>query len=393
MPTRLQVQAAGVDMEASQLLGRALARIYDAVSLAEPTHEWLAAARESVGAEHAVLARMPSQSVPLQWGHCGQLSKSQESLCESLVVDPFYCQWLATLPSMKVTRITAAAPREQLMQTEIYQDLLRPIGGGLSASATWSQDGQQHSIAVCRDARSGRDYTDTEIGILQTLVPHLGRALALHRQAAERDALLAQTSEALDESSRAVVLLSADGHVRYLNQLARRLVTLRDGLRVEQGRIAADHEEDERRLQALIAWTADVRRRGATELAALSKPYWSSQESLTLRRDNGKRPLLVRAAPLAPGQGTTQAAVMLAISDPDRLFRLKPAQLVSTFGITRRESEIAVLLMEGSTLQEATEVLGISIETSRQYLKSLFRKLRVQRQSDLVSLLIRSFDP
>ena len=380
-------------MEASQILGRALARIYDAVSLVEPSREWLAATRESVGAEHAVLARLPSANTPLEWNHCGQLSKAQEPLCESLVVDPFYCQWLATLHPMAVTRITTVVPREQLLRTEIYQDFLRPIGGGLSASAAWTQNGQPHALAVCRDARAGRDYSDAEIGVLQMLMPHLARALALHRQAAERDALLAQTSEALDESSRAVILLTEHGGVRYLNHLARRLITLRDGLRQEQGRIVAEHEDDERRLQALIAWTADLQRRGAMQLAALSKPNWSTLESLPLRRGNGKRPLLVRAAPLAPGQGAGQAAVMLAISDPDRLFRLRPAQVASTFGVTRRESEIAVLLMEGSTLQEATEVLGISIETSRQYLKSLFRKLQVQRQSDLVSLLIRSFDP
>ncbi|MFN3933158.1 MAG: alpha/beta fold hydrolase [Parvibaculum sp.] len=55
-----------------------------------------------------------------------------------------------------------------------------------------------------------------------------------------------------------------------------------------------------------------------------------------------------------------------------------------TFGLTPAEARLAARLKEGLSLKEAAEELGISVNTARNQIKSVFEKLGVNRQSDLI---------
>jgi len=60
------------------------------------------------------------------------------------------------------------------------------------------------------------------------------------------------------------------------------------------------------------------------------------------------------------------------------------------YGLTSTEACLANLLMEGKTLDECCQSLGIRRSTARTHLQHLFEKVGVQRQSELVSLLLKS---
>jgi DNA-binding NarL/FixJ family response regulator len=55
-------------------------------------------------------------------------------------------------------------------------------------------------------------------------------------------------------------------------------------------------------------------------------------------------------------------------------------------GLTRRERDILGLLVSGVDLQTASARLGISINTSRGYVKNLYRKLGVHNQLELLAV-------
>ena len=54
------------------------------------------------------------------------------------------------------------------------------------------------------------------------------------------------------------------------------------------------------------------------------------------------------------------------------------------------EASLANLLMEGKTVNECCDLLGIRRSTARTHLQHLFEKVGVQRQSELVSVLLKS---
>lgn len=53
-------------------------------------------------------------------------------------------------------------------------------------------------------------------------------------------------------------------------------------------------------------------------------------------------------------------------------------------GLSRAEARLASHLQEGLSLKEASEDLGVTVNTARNQLKSIFEKLGINRQSDLV---------
>ena len=66
-------------------------------------------------------------------------------------------------------------------------------------------------------------------------------------------------------------------------------------------------------------------------------------------------------------------------------------ELRQIYNLTPIEARLATLLMDGKSLEESVAQLGIRRSTGRTYMQHLFEKVGVQRQSQLVSLLLKSF--
>jgi DNA-binding CsgD family transcriptional regulator len=69
-----------------------------------------------------------------------------------------------------------------------------------------------------------------------------------------------------------------------------------------------------------------------------------------------------------------------------------PTQLFlrKTYGLTAAEAHLALRLLVGQSLRNVARVLGITYETARNRLKSIFRKTGTHRQGELVALLTRA---
>jgi len=63
------------------------------------------------------------------------------------------------------------------------------------------------------------------------------------------------------------------------------------------------------------------------------------------------------------------------------------------FGFTPTEAGLAMLLANGLTLDEASEQLGVSRNTTRTHLRAVFAKTGVTRQTGLVRLILQSVAP
>ena len=83
-------------------------------------------------------------------------------------------------------------------------------------------------------------------------------------------------------------------------------------------------------------------------------------------------------------------AIILFILDPEIPVERVETELRQLYGLTSMEARLANLLMEGKALDECCTVLGIRRSTARTHLQHLFEKVGVQRQSELVSLLLKS---
>ena len=80
---------------------------------------------------------------------------------------------------------------------------------------------------------------------------------------------------------------------------------------------------------------------------------------------------------------------LLFISDPTARIRPAGQTLADLFGLTPAECRLALLLADGRAPTEITDILGVSRNTLKSQLASIYQKTGTSRQAQLVRLLLQ----
>jgi DNA-binding CsgD family transcriptional regulator len=83
-------------------------------------------------------------------------------------------------------------------------------------------------------------------------------------------------------------------------------------------------------------------------------------------------------------------ACVIFIRDPERKSEASRDTVRQLFDFTPVETELALQLANGLTLDEAAEELAVSKNTARAHLRAIFSKTGVTRQATLVRTLLGS---
>ena len=168
------------------------------------------------------------------------------------------------------------------------------------------------------------------------------------------------------------------------NDTAGQILQARDGLELADGTLSATDDNDNV-LGNLIRQVARSSRTGESG---------SLDTAFALRRPSGKRALTIFLRAVNSKQESTsakQAAVLVMILDAALPMEAREAELRQLYGFTSMEAQVANLLMEGNSLEDCCDELGIRRTTVRMHLRNIFAKTGVRRQGELVSLLLKSF--
>ncbi len=106
----------------------------------------------------------------------------------------------------------------------------------------------------------------------------------------------------------------------------------------------------------------------------------------------GRRPLVVEAIPVGPGlidDPFHMLRSILLITDLGQSPAFRTARLREVFRLTNAEAKLAARLAGGEDLDAAASALGVTRQTARSQLKSIFGKTETHRQAELVALLAR----
>jgi DNA-binding CsgD family transcriptional regulator len=69
---------------------------------------------------------------------------------------------------------------------------------------------------------------------------------------------------------------------------------------------------------------------------------------------------------------------------------LHESDMSAEFGLTAAEARLALRLLAGESVRDAAHALGITYESARSRLKSIFQKTGTHRQGELIALLART---
>jgi DNA-binding CsgD family transcriptional regulator len=207
------------------------------------------------------------------------------------------------------------------------------------------------------------------------VAPQLRGAVSL----AERFALAKGQSsiETLERVGYAALVLDNNGQMVLINASAESM--LGGDLTLSADRLHARDHESDRRLQTLIDRAVAPR---ALEAQVPSPEF--------VRRFEG-RPFMVEAMPASGALRDVfrRIAALVVITDLNARPRAPDCLIREAFGLTAAEARLAATLASGEDLRKAAERLGVTRETARGHLKSIFSKTEVNRQSELTALIAR----
>jgi DNA-binding CsgD family transcriptional regulator len=145
-----------------------------------------------------------------------------------------------------------------------------------------------------------------------------------------------------------------------------------------------------RRLHFRDSFASAQLRQAVAQVKSEIKLPWALPEPIIVRCQEGL-PLILRVWAL---QGEARwpaqdACAVLTLKTLDARPTLSSTILSKAFGLTPAESKVAVLIARGIEPKIAAQALGISPETARKQLKSIFAKTDTRRQGELIALLLR----
>lgn len=183
---------------------------------------------------------------------------------------------------------------------------------------------------------------------------------------------------ALDLIAIGVMVTNRAGKVQHANHTAKQFLSARDGLDLTPWGVLFAPQE--RNLRVRDSFQRAIQGEVPESIHIVSRP--SGKRSFTL---------FVRSLEPTHTDVDSQSAVALVlVLDPEPSRQSAEVELRHLFGLTSCEARLANLLMNGETLSECCERLGIRSSTARMHLGNLFAKTGVKRQGQLVSLLLKS---
>jgi DNA-binding CsgD family transcriptional regulator len=272
---------------------------------------------------------------------------------------------------------------EFVRSSEFYNDFLIPSGGRYMLGGKVLQEAKGWAtFAVHRSLKQGPFEAD-QTKALNRIAPHLVQATRMLQRFLELETDRARQHAMLDHLPWAVIIVEKDAVVTALNNLAESIIRRQDGLRVIHGRIEAWRPPETIVLHRLIA-----------DAAASARGNDSGPGgSIAISRPSEGAKVAVQVMPLPDAvAGRFQAvepcaALIITISEENRT---APSGLLRPlFNLTAAEARLAAALAEGKALAEIAEHNGVSMNTIRTQLKSVFAKTETTRQAELVSFIAR----
>ncbi|WP_223458501.1 MULTISPECIES: helix-turn-helix transcriptional regulator [unclassified Pseudomonas] len=293
-------------------------------------------------------------------------------------LDPF-----VDLPNRQVVTLAEFVSDDDWQNSEFCKNFLEPqdvfhvLGADINTA-----DGAQCRIRISR-GRDDRAFNNDEKALLAQFIPHLERSIEIHMRLNRIETERNLYAGAVDQMAVGTIILDEAGKVLRTNQVADRLIQEKDGIKLVNDGLQIGTARD----------TQEFRRLVKQSLLSQKSSNPSVVEALRVQRPSGRADLgiIVRSVPLSDwSEGKQCPAVVIFISDPEQQ-SCAPQEIVrALFDFTPAETQLAMLLANGLTLDEASEELGISRNTSRAHLRSTFSKTGVTRQTMLVRLILRS---
>jgi DNA-binding CsgD family transcriptional regulator len=291
----------------------------------------------------------------------------------------------AELPEKKVFTLYDRVTRSELKSLDFSQYLDAYNVSDLIGFDVY--DKQSHIRLRLRLVRIGDApaFSQVDRARLQSIVPLMNNALKLYSAYTHNSFIEEFYEELLGSMDIASVILNAKLEVLSVNKQAQQILNSRDGVFLRRNSLRCSRSSDQQKLEdachELMARDQDNKQAQHTCSISVDRTSSDTKWDVQVR--------IVEKQNVVFGEGGPELVLLLRGPVPD----CAPSQsrLIEIFGVTPAEAKLIAHLVDGLTLTAAAAALGVSRNTARAQLSSIFAKTGVNRQNQLVKLVSDTF--
>ena len=291
----------------------------------------------------------------------------------------------AELPEKKVYTLYDRVTHSELKSLDFYEYLKTYDVSDLIGFDVY--DKQSHIRLRLRLVRMGDApaFSKDDRARLESIVPLMNNALKLYGAYTHNSFIEEFYEELLGSMEIASVVVNAKLEVLSANQQAKQVLSSRDGVFLRGDFLRCGQSSDQDKLE-----------RACHELLNLARGNKAARRTSSISIDRAstdtKWDVHIRTVTkqnVAFGEGGPE--MVLLFQGPVRDCAPSQSRLIEVLGVTPAEAKLIAHLIDGLTLTAAAEALGISRNTARSQLASVFSKTGVNRQTQLVKLVSDAF--
>lgn len=264
-------------------------------------------------------------------------------------------------------------------RNEFYQDFLIP-GGARYAMGIWlDQDSERKTVFGLHRSLGQKPFGNSDQKTAERFINHLQRVWRLQKHTKNLQYQAELGARAIDAFALTMLIVDKKATILHLNNAAEKLLNTRfAGLKSSAGRLSADSPEDNHKLAALV-------------IQATTAPALGGAMFLRSGHDLRTRQVFVTPLPAAsPFVKDWQAPLALILILETGLSLSSVQLLGKLYNLSPAELKIVSALLAGKSPEEYALEAGVSLNTVRTQIKTLYRKTGTSRQSELVALLSRT---
>jgi DNA-binding CsgD family transcriptional regulator len=303
----------------------------------------------------------------------------QAAYCKHFVKMDYFNHVMSQYTSGRIFSSDHHIDQAELRKSEYYNDYLRPQDKVHAFGAFLLREGGRTVVLATQRGKRAGEFRVEELRLMSILVPHVTRAVQVHRKFSNITLEKEWALGALDQLSMSVILTNSSGAPSFVNRAAEQMLIEGDGINTHQGKLILASPSETVRLYKLI------------DDAAKGVPGTTMGGDMRIALRDGKfLHCVVMPIPLEFTArwniGLASGCVAVFLSKPGAL-QLPPQRLAEQYGLTPAEGRLAAKLTALRSVEQASDELCISVHTARSQLKSIFTKTGVQSQSELLMLL------
>ena len=278
------------------------------------------------------------------------------------------------------------APRREFLASPFYREFLSTIGIGRVCTGVvfgGTPGLPATAISIFRDAHEPA-FDAADERWMKLLVAHVSRGMGLMQRL--DTARLRNTSmlASFDRLKFGVALLNGNMEVLHLNQAAQSVIDRGDGIFLNAGR-KLESSTAAGRSPNLSTWLAAAGNTPAAKQGHFLED-WRAKGKGTKRQYAIQCSAVASPSPWTAREEEVRHVVF--INDPAALQLPDAARLSALFWLTPAQAKVALEFSAGGTYAQVARRQRIAVDTVRSHIREIYAKTRVNREADLVRLVL-----